>query len=106
MKKIICVAWTVYYANLMISDIHQMWINYSTNVQIVIVLFCIIHPFSSAKGEAVLHSAHSEETLGGEEKAWDVLCATFLHYGKHQPCPYKYCYSKPPHRGAQYLTQY
>ncbi|KAI3360940.1 hypothetical protein L3Q82_013141 [Scortum barcoo] len=41
---------------------------------------------NSAKREAVLQSAHSEETLGGEEKARDVLRATLLHYGQHQSC--------------------
>lgn len=53
--------------------------------------------FFSAKREAVLHSAHSEETFGGEEKAWDVLCPPLLHYGQHQSCSYNYRDSKAAH---------
>lgn len=47
----------------------------------IIIIFC------SAKGEAVLHSAHSEETLGAEEKTRDVLCATvLLRSSQHKSC--------------------
>lgn len=48
----------------------------------------------SAKGEAVLHSAHSEETLGAEEKTRDVVCAALLLHGQPESCSYNYCHSK------------
>lgn len=78
---------------LLISSIHH-----KINDQIV-TPFVIIFFLFSAKREAVLHSAHSEDTLGAEEKARDVLCAALVLHDRPKSCSYSYCRSKSA-RGA------
>lgn len=62
--------------------------------------------FPSAKREAVLHTAHSEKTLGAEEKTRDVLCATLLPDNQHKSCSSSYCYSKPAHIVPVHLIKF
>lgn len=67
--------------------------------------FLLAHiTFFSAKREAVLQSAHSEETLGAEEKTRDVVWSTLLLYGRHKSCSSDHCHSKVAHRGDHHLT--
>lgn len=62
--------------------------------------------FPSAKREAVLHTAHSEKTLGAEEKTRDVLCATLLPDNQHKSCSSSYCSSKPAHIVPVHLIKF
>lgn len=71
---------------LLFYDIHRMWAKYDKNSLYFFVF--------SAKWEAVLHTAHSEETLGAEEKARDIVCAPPLLYGQHNCCSPNHCDSK------------
>lgn len=70
--------------------------------------FCHYFFLSSAKREAVLHSAHSEDTLGAEEKARDVLCAALVLHDRPKSCSYSYCRSKsargPVRNHNKYIT--
>lgn len=61
--------------------------------------------FSSSKREAVLHSAHSEEASGAEEKTRAVHRATLLRHSQLQSSsPHSCGRSKAAHAAAQSQT--
>lgn len=70
---------------------------YGTELNDCLSFLSLYVPFST-KREAVLHSAHSEEALGAEEKAWDLLCAAVLLHSQPKSSSYHYCCSKAAHR--------